>query len=637
MASQEKDESTAALDKSIARYDQYFDLRTFSTTLRKTTKVAPKNRKKHVLLVRRIIDSKGRHVSTDIDVKSPALAEVLREINKGVAGLTLNRNPPLANPKLFFHSRVGIQDKLAAERLKDVPDEGLIADLETAMQYIAEDHSQNLIEYNLLTSQQEITYDLLWALMPPNSLVYHFHQFTEQPQILLAKEVHYYQPSDRPYYVEIVCDIISNDGNFFGLAQVPLEIEIFTGARVIQDLPVFPLSFHKDASELRQHALVRGKKYVSMDQYTYHEISGPVIQERITQQEEVKWYKINSYGRVMIDPVSFRRFEPNRNFNFSVYRRLNRTAISDEQFIICNPVVYGFCFGIKKWGGFAMDRLQDIEWSDDLFNFLVLGQKQKMLISALVRQHVTDDNRFDDIVQGKGKGLVGLLSGRPGCGKTLTAEAIAEKTHRALYVVSAGELGTHPKEVDERLTLILQLAQTWRAVLLLDEAEVFLQRRDFTDLARNALVSIFLRQLEYYQGVLILTTNLLNHIDPAFESRIHFSIQYPDLDFNARRLIWNTFFSKVMDSVDSISPGDLDRLAGYQLNGRQIKNMVGSAQAIALDSNTPLAVEHVDTVLDVVNSWNSEGIPSSEGGGMLNIGVSQSKLEDGHIEEDLLF
>ncbi|KAF8824540.1 hypothetical protein HHX47_DHR8000307 [Lentinula edodes] len=587
MASQEGEDRTTAPDKRIARYDQY-----------------------------------------------PALAEVLREINRGVGGLTLNRNPPVADPKLFFYSRVGIQDKLDVENAKDVPDEGFIADLEAAMQYIAEDHSQNLTEYNLMTSQQEITYELLWALIPPNTLVYHYHQYTEQPQILLAKEVNYYYPTNRPYYADVVCDIISNDGNFFGLAQVTLEIETFTGARVIQDLPVFPLSFHKDASELRQHALKRGRKFVSMNDYTYHEISGPVIQERITQQEEVKWYKINSYGRVMIDPVAFRRFEPNRKFNSSVYRRLDRSVITDEQFMICNPVVYGFCFGIKKWGGFAMDRLQDIEWSDDLFNFLVLGQKQKMLISALVRQHVTDDNQFDDFVQGKGKGLVGLLSGRPGCGKTLTAEAIAEKTHRALYVVSAGELGTHPKEVDERLTLILQLAQTWHAVLLLDEAEVFLQRRDFTDLARNALVSIFLRQLEYYHGVLILTTNMINHIDPAFESRIHFSIQYPDLDFDARKLIWKTFFTKVMDQSNFISPEDLDRLAGYQLNGRQIKNMVGSAQAIALDRNAPLTVEHVDTVLDVVNSWNSESSMSSEH--LLDVGSSQSK-ENGQIEEDLLF
>lgn len=172
-----------------------------------------------------------------------------------------------------------------------------------------------------------------------------------------------------------------------------------------------------------------------------------------------------------------------------------------------------------KLGGFAIDRLEEIKWSDEPFEFLVLEKKQKMLIQALVRQHISQTYQFDDFIRGKGKGLVGLLSGRPGCGKTLSAEAIAEKTRCPLYVVSAGELGTTPKDVDERLTLVLQLAHLWKAVLLLDEAEVFLQRRDFSDLTRNALVSIFLRQLEYYQGILILTTNLVSHIDPAFESK----------------------------------------------------------------------------------------------------------------------
>lgn len=90
---------------------------------------------------------------------------------------------------------------------------------------------------------------------------------------------------------------------------------------------------------------------------------------------------------------------------------------------------------IELLGGFAIDRLQDIQWSDEPFNFLVLGQKQKMLISALVRQHVTNNSQsFDDVIKGKGRGLIGLLSGKPGCGKTMTAEAIAEKTRRPLYV-----------------------------------------------------------------------------------------------------------------------------------------------------------------------------------------------------------
>jgi SpoVK/Ycf46/Vps4 family AAA+-type ATPase len=165
-----------------------------------------------------------------------------------------------------------------------------------------------------------------------------------------------------------------------------------------------------------------------------------------------------------------------------------------------------------------MDRLQDIVWSDEAFKSLVLGSKQKVLIHSLVKQHARRSALFDDVVAGKGKGLVGLLSGGPGCGKTLTAEAMAEVTGRPLYVVSAGELGTVLTDVDKNLTDILELSRTWNAVLLLDEAEVFLQRRGSTDINRNALVSIFLRQLEYYQGVLILTTNLIGQCDPAFES-----------------------------------------------------------------------------------------------------------------------
>jgi SpoVK/Ycf46/Vps4 family AAA+-type ATPase len=159
-----------------------------------------------------------------------------------------------------------------------------------------------------------------------------------------------------------------------------------------------------------------------------------------------------------------------------------------------------------------------------------LGDRQKTLIHALVREHISESDSFDDVIKGKGRGLIGLLAGTPGCGKTLTAEAVAETTRRPLYAVSAGELGTTPEEVEERLMLVLELAQMWNAVLLLDEAEVFLQQRDVSNVERNALVSIFLRQLEYYQGILILTTNMPEQCDAAFESKLPASPVYLPFD-----------------------------------------------------------------------------------------------------------
>jgi ATP-dependent Lon protease len=70
-----------------------------------------------------------------------------------------------------------------------------------------------------------------------------------------------------------------------------------------------------------------------------------------------------------------------------------------------------------------------------------MDTKKRNLIHSLVKSHKNGSETFDDIVAGKGKGLVGLLSGSPGVGKTLTAEVIAEVTRRPLYMLSAGELG----------------------------------------------------------------------------------------------------------------------------------------------------------------------------------------------------
>ncbi|KAF8183562.1 P-loop containing nucleoside triphosphate hydrolase protein [Mycena galopus ATCC 62051] len=594
------------LHSRILRYDEYFDLRTFSVTLRKTNKnkVKKLDHKKPVIVVRRIINRRGEHAETLVDIKSPALCKTLLDINQDVEGSNLTPNNATITSKGLFHSRQGLAQKLEDPEVNS--DSALTADIKTALRYIEEEYGSTLGDLNLL-SHQEISYGLLWVLFPPNALVHRFHSYTEQMQILLARTFEYRRrPEDGSFYAAIVCDVITNDGSSFGFARDTLEIDEFVGARRIQDLVVFPLDYHPGKQAICESAKRRGKKIVNLAAHSYHEISGSAMREsRNTTTWKVMQFKFATYGRVMIDPAAFRLFEPNCTYNLSVHRRVDHRNLTDEQYMICTPVVLGFCFGVKMWGGFAVDRLEDIVWSDEAFRSLVLGAKQKLVINSLFKSHARHAATFDDVVKGKGKGLIGLFSGSPGCGKTLTAEAVAEMTRRPLYSVSAGELGTEPKELDERLKLIMQIAQMWDAVLILDEAEVFLAKRSMDDITRNALVSIFLRQLEYYQGILILTTNLIADCDPAFESRIHLSIHYPDLGFDSRRQIWQTFFAKVIKNPNDISPEDLDRLARIRKNGRQIKNIVSSAQCIALDAKMDLSVEHVDAVLEVVDDWDT--------------------------------
>jgi hypothetical protein len=159
-------------------------------------------------------------------------------------------------------------------------------------------------------------------------------------------------------------------------------------------------------------------------------------------------------------------------------------------------------------------------------------------------------------------------------GKTLTAEGIAETLKTPLYAVSAGELGMDQRNIEHELQRIMDIAHSWGAVLLLDEADVFLEKRQVQDVGRNAMVSIFLRLLEYFQGILFLTTNRVETFDEAFQSRIHLALKYEELGQKARKDVWKQFLKmvKVMEGKETLdfTEREYEMLARHNLNGRQV-------------------------------------------------------------------
>jgi AAA+ superfamily predicted ATPase len=174
---------------------------------------------------------------------------------------------------------------------------------------------------------------------------------------------------------------------------------------------------------------------------------------------------------------------------------------------------------------------------------------------------------------------------------------VAEKLHAPLYSVSAGELGVDVNSVESKLQTALDLAKKWDAVMLLDEADVFLEQRTINDLERNRLVSVFLRKLEYYEGVLFLTTNRYREIDRAFQSRIDMTLEYPDLDEVARYSVWKNFFGSSKRRVE-INDEETRTLAMSSLNGRQIKSIMKQAQLLAARAkDSSLRLEHVQRIL----------------------------------------
>lgn len=168
---------------------------------------------------------------------------------------------------------------------------------------------------------------------------------------------------------------------------------------------------------------------------------------------------------------------------------------------------------------------------------------------------------------------------------------------RPLYSLSAGELGNKAGEVEGNLQKVLELSTKWGAVLLIDECDVFMVKRSTSDLKRNQLVSVFLRLLEYYQGVMLLTTNRIDSFDPAFESRIHLTIDYPKLNLASKLHVWKTFIGATKST--DITDRDLQWIAKEELNGRQIKNAVKTARLLAAEDKQALGLEHIETVLRV--------------------------------------
>ncbi|KAI0013756.1 P-loop containing nucleoside triphosphate hydrolase protein [Xylariaceae sp. FL0662B] len=203
-----------------------------------------------------------------------------------------------------------------------------------------------------------------------------------------------------------------------------------------------------------------------------------------------------------------------------------------------------------------------------------------------------------------------VTDGSPGTGKTVTAESVAEFAEKPLYRVTCGDIGITAEAAERYLDTVLYLGKTWDCVLLLDEADVFLEERTVSDLQRNSLVSVFLRVLEYYEGILILTSNRVGTFDEAFQSRIRVALHYQPLTSNSRKAIWRNFFEMLIDDDDEIKVNirgledRLDELASFEMNGRQIRNAMLTARQLALHQDESLEWKHLSQVIKLTDSFN---------------------------------
>lgn len=216
----------------------------------------------------------------------------------------------------------------------------------------------------------------------------------------------------------------------------------------------------------------------------------------------------------------------------------------------------------------STDFVELYKYDKTLGEKLILPPAQR----ELVRMLLENKEGFNDIVAGKGGGSIICCAGLAGTGKTLTAEVYAEVMERPMYSVQCSQLGIEPPDLERKLLHVFARAQRWGAILLLDEADVYVAKRG-TDLTQNAIVGVFLRVLEYYAGALFLTTNRGDLIDDAIASRCLARIDYTAPTIPDQQRIWKVLAAQANLNIPE------DVIAEFSTKyphttGRDIKNLV---------------------------------------------------------------
>ncbi|KKY25123.1 putative aaa family atpase [Phaeomoniella chlamydospora] len=692
-----KKKAAPASKVAFKRVDQLWDNAIHDYTLTATMN-REKNDKfdKYIFTVRRKFDWEHKYLDTTVDIRSKPLREALMHVMGSVKTIALNVAVPKIEPNMLFlyleEMRTYMKELKAGvksgEKNKSTRAAAVKAKhLKIMIEYLDTDFADMKKTLYPMLKTGTISFDLLWALWKPDTIAYSStYGDTEEPRAFKIVSAGKTSTFQRGSWYSIEGKYLEYTGKTFGIGTMHTEIDSFKGPRSITSLPCYPLRFHKDSKALETQLIERGKKFVMLKGMNYRHHQGMAY---VKKKRQV--LKVSVNGRVMVDPTTFRRINPNymvgtvkpkevdiflpmadaESCNCSmdesddgqddvdggveeeiVQRKLfkmvadssgrrqlveiqydengeelkqaekldNTSAPSnvdedvhftDEELLIASPVVLGFSFNEKLWLEFSVSGIGEVQWNEGAFDSLVLPANQKRLVKAMVSSHKFHPSKnIDDVIANKGLGCTMVLHGPPGTGKTLTAEGIAELLKAPLYMVSAGELGTDPRTLERELQNILDIAHSWGAILLLDEADVFLEKRSLHDIHRNSLVGIFLRLLEYFQGILFLTTNRVETFDDAFQSRIHVALRYGELDFNAKKQVWKMFIEKIAavpgNNVGKFDENDFDRLARRGLNGRQIKNTARAAQALAVHEEKPLSMVHVEEVLRVAQSFEQD-------------------------------
>ena len=404
----------------------------------------------------RTYDSDNELEGTSLYVNPQPLRQLLFDVIGKYPGNPIDVNDvQIESPyRPLFYYRAKLETE-GLERFAEDPES--LEHLTLLLSWIKTHFELDIAAYERCTSQPHkvIAYDRLWTLFPPGTVAY--CKLLSQNRAFRINDT-YYDTGELSPCMGLRAEFVDFDGERLGTRNIELAVPKYQGTRELSDLAAIPLDLIDDVSDLREELLARGRKFEAHIGQHFVQYDGIAIKKT---PEGYARFTVN--GRVMIDCKTYHRLEPNDSFNAKNFNddstkmeRSRKRAVghltfagtdgerkfeklSEQNLLLTNATVRGYSFTAKRFLEFFVEDISEIEWNTKCFDDLVLDAAIKKTVQALVSTHSKKRESFDDIVKGKGMGLVCVLHGPPGVGKTLTAECVAEFVKRPLYMVSSGD------------------------------------------------------------------------------------------------------------------------------------------------------------------------------------------------------
>ena len=199
----------------------------------------------------------------------------------------------------------------------------------------------------------------------------------------------------------------------------------------------------------------------------------------------------------------------------------------------------------------------------------------------------------------RGRGLSVLFSGPTGAGKTMAAEVLANELSLHLFQIDLSTVvSKYIGEIERNLSAIFREAELSQSLLFFDEADALFGKRtevkDAHDRYANIEVNYLLQRIEQYEGLVVLATNFPKNLDEAFLRRLHYVLEFPFPDEQAREKIWRLHLSGKAPKSD-----DLDYVflaTQFPVSGGSIRNVVVEAAFLAAEESGvkgPISIDHI--------------------------------------------